>query len=112
MGKKSYSFFFKKKKHKMNRKKGLDIIKFQIEMLEKKVPGIYHSDPIPIPKFEVDAGKVFCPYCSLPQNHFKVSLEEFRDHLKTEAHIKEFCKFHLLPSLANEMTFALREKND
>ena len=77
----------------MNRKNGMDI-KFQIEMLETEVPGIYYSDPIPIPKFEVDAEKVFCPYCSL---------KEFRNHLKTETHIKEFCKFHLLPRLSDKM---------
>ena len=87
----------------MNRKNGVDIIKFQIEMLESEVPGIYYSDPIPIPKFEVDAEKVFCPYCSLPDNHLKIPLKEFRNHLKTETHIKEFCKFHLLPRLSDKM---------
>ena len=92
----------------MNRKRGLDIIKFQIELLEREVSGIYHSDPIPIPKFEVDAGKVFCPYCSLPEKHFKVSLDVFRDHLATEAHVKEFCKFHLLPRLSEKMLFETR----
>ena len=92
----------------MNRKKGFDIIKFQIEILEKEVPGIYYGDPIPIPKFEVDCGKVFCPYCSLPDDHFKICLDEFRKHLATEAHIKEFCKFHLLPRLSGKMLLETR----
>ena len=65
-------------------KKGYDIVRFQIGILEKEVPGIYRSDPITIPKFEVDEGKVFCPYCSLPDDHLEVPMDEFRDHLKTE----------------------------
>ena len=66
-------------------------LKFQIGVLEKEVPGIYHTDPIPITKFEVDLGMVFfCPYCSFPDDHFNVPLENFRDHLKTESHVKEF----------------------
>ena len=92
----------------MTRKKGYDIIEFQIGILEKEVPGIYHSDPIPIPKFDVNAEEVFCPYCSLPDNHFKVELDEFRKHLTTEAHIKEFCKFHLLPRLSEKMLVETR----
>ena len=28
-------------------------------MTRKEVPGIYHGDPIPIPKFDVNAGEVF-----------------------------------------------------
>ena len=96
----------------MNRrsKKGLDIINFQIEMLEKKVPGIYHSDPIPKPKFEIirEGSKIFCPYCSLPDDHFEVCLENFRNHLATKGHVKEFCKFHLLPRMVDEMLSATR----